>query len=103
MKKFGITILFLALAVASCFAQYNYATVDFLGAPQTELIAVNDARQYVGASIDADGTNHAIYFDGRNFKLLDPNGVVGANYSFALSLNLRGDIVGGYIDATGSH
>ncbi len=100
MKRFPLTALFLTLLVAPCLAQYKFTTVDFPGAAQTELIAVNDAGQYVGASIDANGTNHAIFLDGNTFSLLDPNGVVGANFSFALSLNLRGDIVGGYIDSS---
>src|SRR5215831_13956361 len=93
-------VLFLALIAMPCVAQYKFSRVDFPGAAQTNLFAINDNRQYVGASIDASGTNHAIYFDGNILSLLDPNGVVGANYSFGLSLNLRGDIVGGYIDTS---
>jgi probable HAF family extracellular repeat protein len=100
MKKFGPMVLFLALLVAPCMAQYNYSSVDFPGAPQTNLYAVNNQGQYVGASIDAGGTDHAVFFDGKTFSLLNPNGVVGTNFSFALSLNLRGDIVGGYIDGS---
>jgi probable HAF family extracellular repeat protein len=100
MRRLGPTVLFLSLLVAPCVAQYKFTTIDFPGAAQTEVIAVNDAGQYVGASIDASGTNHAIFFDGNTFSLLDPTGVVGTNFSFALSLNLRGDIVGGYVDAS---
>jgi uncharacterized membrane protein len=105
MRTLGHASIFLTLLVVfsfaqSGFAQYKFTTVDFAGAAQTEVIAVNDAGQYVGASIDADTTNHAIYFDGKTFSKLDPNGPVGTNYSFALSLNLRGDIVGGYFDAS---
>jgi hypothetical protein len=33
------------------------------------------------------------YFNGKTFSLLDPNGIVGTNFSFALSLNNIGDIV----------
>jgi probable HAF family extracellular repeat protein len=102
MKKLWLTVLVLSLPGASCLAQYKVTTVDFPGAPQTELIAVNNLGQYVGALIEADinQTNHAIFFDGRHFRQLDPNGVLGSTSSFALSLNLRGDIVGGYIDAS---
>jgi probable HAF family extracellular repeat protein len=99
MQKVASTIFLLSLLVAPCFAQYNFTTVDFPGAAQTEVIAVNDAGHYVGASIDASGTNHAIFFDGKSLSLLDPDGVVGTNFSFALSLNLCGDIVGGYVDS----
>lgn len=110
MKRFAFTAISLALLVTPLCAQstraqsipknnpgqYSFTQVDFPGAAQTNLIAINDNRQYVGASIDADGTNHAIYFNGTTLSLLDPGGVVGSNFSFALSLNLRGDIVGGY-------
>jgi hypothetical protein len=103
MKKLGFTLAVLTLLVAPCLGQYKFTKVDFPGAPQTNLFAINDFRQYVGASIDGDTamTNHAIYFNGNTLSLLDPNGVVGTNFSFALSLNLRGDIVGGYIDSSG--
>ena len=104
MRKFGHTSLFLTLLAVLGFAQsgmaqYKFTRVNFPGAAQTEVIAVNDAGHYVGASIDADTTNHAIYFDGKTFSKLDPNGPVGTNYSFALSINTHGDIVGGYFDA----
>ncbi len=102
MRRIGCTLLFLTLLAAPGWAQYTFSTVDFPGAAQTNLFAVNDLGQYVGASIDADGTNHAIYFDGQSLSLLDPSGVVGANFSFALSLNRRGDIVGGYVDGAGT-
>jgi uncharacterized membrane protein len=104
MKRLEHMILLLTLSVTllvtPCLAQYNFTTVDFPGAPQTNLYAVNDDGQYVGASIDASGTEHAIFYDGKTLTLLDPNGVVGTNFSFALSLNVRGDIVGGYIDGS---
>jgi len=105
MKKLGFSLAVLTLLVAPCLAQYKFTQVDFPGAAQTNLFAINDERQYVGASIDGDavGTQHAIFFDGQTLSRLDPGGVVGNNFSFALSLNLRGDIVGGYQDATGSH
>lgn len=100
MRRLGPTIVFLTLLVAPCLAQYNFTTVDFPGAAQTNLFAVNDEGQYVGASIDADTTNHAIVFNGKTLRLLDPKGVIGTHFSFALSLNLRGDIVGGYVDSS---
>jgi hypothetical protein len=101
MKRFCCTLLFCTVLVAPCLAQYRFKIVDFPGAAQTNVIAVNDGRQYVGISVDATGNDHAIYFSGKKLSLLDPSGVVGANFSFALSLNNRGDIVGGYVDAAG--
>jgi probable HAF family extracellular repeat protein len=102
MKRFGLTALLFSLLAIPCQAQYKVTTADFPGAAQTNLFAVNNEGQYVGALIEADAgqTNHAIFFDGRTFRQLDPNGVLGTGYSFALSLNLRGDIVGGYFDAS---
>jgi uncharacterized membrane protein len=104
MNRLSCTLATLALLVAPCLAQYKFTQVDFPGAAQTNLIAINDLRQYVGASIDGDvnQTQHAIFFDGKTLSRLDPNGVVGTNFSFALSLNLRGDIVGGYFDGAGN-
>ena len=98
MKRSASMFLLLALLTVPSLAQYKFTQVDFPGAAQTNLFAINDKRQYVGASIDANGTNHAIYFDGNTLSLLDPDGVVGTNFSFALSLNLQGEIVGGYVD-----
>jgi uncharacterized membrane protein len=101
MKNLALTLLLFACVVAPAAAQYTFSVVDFPGAAQTNLFAVNDERQYVGASYDATNNSHAIYFDGSTFTTLDANGVLGTNYSFALSLNLRGDIVGGYADSGG--
>jgi probable HAF family extracellular repeat protein len=102
MKGTGLSALFLSLLALPCLGQYKVTTVDFPGAPQTELIAVNNDGQYVGALIEADAnqTNHAIFFDGKTFRQLDAHGVLGSTSSFALSLNVRGDIVGGYVDAS---
>ena len=102
MKRFGLTALLLSLLAIPCLAQYKVTTVDFPGAAQTNLYAVNNKGQYVGALIEAGAgqTNYAIFFDGKTFRQLDPNGPLSVNYSFALSLNLRGDIVGGYFDAS---
>src|ERR1035438_9443650 len=89
MKRFGLAALLLSLLAIPCQAQYKVTTVDFPGAAQTNIFAVNNQGQYVGALIKADAgqTNYAIFFDGRNFHQLDPNGPLGVNYSFALSLN----------------
>ena len=61
MRKLGFPFAVLVLMVAPCLAQYKFTKVDFPGAAQTEVIAINNNWQYVGASIDANGTNHAIY------------------------------------------
>jgi hypothetical protein len=83
---------------------YRFTIVDFPGAPQTNVIAINDLRQYVGVSIDASGANHAIFFDGHKLAALDPGGIVGKSVnSFALSLNNFGCIAGTYQDGSAFH
>ena len=76
---------------------YAFTTVDFPGAAQTNIFAINNRRQYVGAWIDTAGNNHAIFFDGRKLAALDPTGLIGSSpNSFALSLNNEDCIVGGF-------
>ncbi len=78
-------------------SHYDFSIVDFPGAPQTNVIAINNRRQYVGASIDASGNDHAFLFDGHQLALLDPSGPIGKSVnSFALSLNNFGCIVGAF-------
>jgi probable HAF family extracellular repeat protein len=101
MKKLGLILLTMCLMVAPSLAQYTFSTVDFPGATNTNLYAVNDLGQYVGASFDASWNPQAIYFDGKSLGVLDPGGVVGTSPSYAFSLNNFGDIAGGYYDAAG--
>lgn len=101
MKKFGLMLLTICLMVVPSPAQYKFSTVDFPGAANTNLYAVNDLGQYVGASFDAAWNPQAIYFDGKTLSVLDPSGVVGTSPSYAFSLNNLGDIAGGYYDAAG--
>jgi hypothetical protein len=76
---------------------YDFTIVDFPGAPQTNIFAINNRRQYVGAWIDTAGNNHAIFFDGYKLAALDPTGPIGTSpNSFALSLNNSGCLVGGF-------
>jgi probable HAF family extracellular repeat protein len=104
MKKLLLRITTIALLVAPCLAQYNFITVDYPGASNTQIFAVNNAGRYAGAFYDAQVNGHAMYFDGKKLRALDPRGVIGtAPNSFAFSLNNRGDIAGSYTDASGSY
>jgi len=104
MKKLLLSITALTLLVAPCLAQYNFMAVNYPGASNTQIFAVNNAGRYVGAFYDAQVNGHAMYFDGQTLSALDPNGVIGtAPNSFAFSLNNRGDIAGSYTDASGSY
>jgi uncharacterized membrane protein len=102
MKKLALTLLCLSVLSLPGFAQYRFNTVDYPGASNTNLYAVNDLAEYVGAYFDATGSAHAILFNGHTLSALDPDGVIGQNVSFALSINNRGQIAGTYSDASGA-
>jgi probable HAF family extracellular repeat protein len=98
VKKVQLLFLLTALAVSPCLAQYKFTVVDFPGATQTNIFAVDDLGKYVGAWYDANSNGHAMYFDGKTLASLDPNGPIGtAPQSFAFSLNNVGQIAGGFI------
>lgn len=84
---------------------YQFAAVDFPGAANTAIYAINNHGQYVGAEKDTGGFHHAIvYAPGGMLTLLDPEGPIGtAVESWAYSTNNRGDIAGAYVDAAGTH
>jgi probable HAF family extracellular repeat protein len=104
MKRLLLSITVLTLVVAPCLAQYTFKAVNYPGASNTQIFAVNNASHYVGAFYDAQVNGHAMYFDGKTLAALDPSGVIGtAPNSFAFSLNNRGDIAGSYTDASGSY
>jgi uncharacterized membrane protein len=84
-------------------AAYDVRTVDFPGAADTNLIAVNNLGQFVGTEQDGSNAQHAIFFDGKRLKLLDPTGLIGSSpQSFALSINNRGAIAGTYEGTDGA-
>jgi probable HAF family extracellular repeat protein len=96
-KKLFLFVL-VALAVSPCLAQYNFKVVDFPGATQTNIFAIDDLGKYVGAWYDSNANGHAMYFDGKTLATLDPNGPIGtAPQSYAYSLNNVGQISGGFI------
>jgi probable HAF family extracellular repeat protein len=102
MKRLLSSITVFTLLVAPCLARYNFTAVNYPGASNTQIFAVNNAGQYVGAFYDAQLNGHAMYFDGKALRALDPKGVIGtAPNSFAFSLNNRGDIAGSYTDPSG--
>jgi uncharacterized membrane protein len=66
------------------------------------VFAVNDLGQYVGQFTDAGQAGHALWFDGRQLRALDADGVIGtARRSSAFSINNLGQIAGSYTDAAG--
>jgi uncharacterized membrane protein len=102
MRTLIRTLLLVMLLAAPCLAQYKFTAVDYPGAANTNIYAVNNLGQYVGAFFDATGAPHAMYFNGVNLTALDPDGVVGqSGASYAFSLNNTGGIAGTYADSSG--
>jgi hypothetical protein len=96
-----LSLLSLA-ATAQADGGYSFRVVDFAGATNTFVFAVNNAGQFVGAEQDAAGVAHAIVDDGHQLQLLDLGALGAIGRSFALSTNNRGDIAGAYRDAAGA-
>ena len=104
MKKLLLSAALLSLALPlAALAETRYRSVDFPGAANTALYALNDLDHLVGAEKDAAGAHHAIVDRGQGLTLLDPDGPVGrAAQSWAYSINRRDDVAGAYIDAAGA-
>ena len=103
MKFLPITCL-LGIATAAPAAEYQFSAVDFPGAANTTVFAVNDCGWFVGAEKDTAGAHHAIIDDGSQLRLLDPSGLIGTSaQSWAYSINRHGDVAGAYVDADGHY
>ena len=105
MKTIAATLIAAAFALpAAAGAGYRFATTDYAGATDTQIYALNDHRQYVGAEIGADGLWHAVFNDGSGLAQIDlsPLGA-GIRHSFAYSINTQADIAGAFSNATGYH
>lgn len=94
---------FHASAAAGQAPTYHVQTIDYPGAANTALYAINARGGYVGAIKDAvTGAHHAVHGQRGRIALLDPDGPVGqAAQSWAFTTNVRGQIGGVYIDAAG--
>ena len=103
MKTLVTCLLALLMPAIAWATDYEYSTVDFPGAANTALYAVNNEQRFVGAEKDMQGKHHAIVGQGAQLALLDPTGPVGtAVESWAFSINDHGDIAGMLLDAAGS-
>src|SRR6266516_856446 len=102
MKALIVTGFMLVFSVAYGDNSYRFHVVDFPGAANTAVYAVNDRGQFVGAEKDTDGAHHAIFDDGTHLRLLDPTGSLGVE-SWAFSINNWEDIAGTYNDTSGLH
>ncbi|MBS0446439.1 MAG: hypothetical protein JSR59_10880 [Proteobacteria bacterium] len=96
-------LLAAGLSVSAAAADYLVTTIDYPGAANTAIYALNDLGHYVGAEKSQDGTHHAIFNTTGQLMLLDPTGPIGtATESWAYSTNNRGDIAGALVDAGGT-
>ena len=108
MKTFGAAILAAGIVTISATAHaapvpaYTFSTIDYPGAAQTAIFAVNDAGNYVGQFVDpgseAAPPTHAMFFDGHTLAALsDVDGVLsGSTFSAAFSIDNVGLIAGYY-------
>lgn len=106
LSAVAATALSLGLAAPAHAASssYHVTPVDFPGAANTALYAINNRGQYVGAEKDTSGLHHAIVYTGGQLALLDPGGPIGsAAESWAYSTNNLGDIAGATLDSAGVH
>ena len=102
MKILTAALLIALSSAAQADNDYQIRAVDFPGATNTFIFALNNASHFVGAEIDSAGTNHAIYDDGRQLQLLELSGPATTNLgSLAFSINNRGDIAGAFTDTSG--
>lgn len=101
MKILTAALLISLCSAAQADSDYRIRAVDFPGATNTFIFALNNAGQFVGSEQDAAGANHAIFDDGEQLQLLDLSALGPIGRSFALSINNRGDIAGAYRDLNG--
>jgi probable HAF family extracellular repeat protein len=80
---------------------YNYKSFNTPGATVTRVFGINDRGYVVGTDNSVPG-RHAFLLSPKSYVALDPNGVLGANPSFARGINNEGQIVGGYFDENGN-
>jgi hypothetical protein len=102
MKILTAALLITLCSVALADTDYPVRTVDFPGATNTYVFALNNAGHFVGAEVDPTGVNRAIFDDGRQLQTLKLSGPASENLgSFAFSINNRDDIAGAFTDSGG--
>ena len=96
--------LFVAIAGIVCAfaaqAAYDFTTVDYPGADNTDFRDINNSGQIVGNAFFADGSVVSFTYDSKKktFTTLAP--VPGSIVTFLLGINESGEIVGGVDDGT---
>lgn len=83
---------------------YNFASVDFSGATETDALGISENGQIVGFYEDSAGVTHGfLEQDGTFTTIDDPNGTNSTPFgnSVATDVNDPGQIVGYYFDSAG--
>jgi hypothetical protein len=102
MKILTAALLIALCPVAQANNDYQIRAVDFPGATNTYIFALNNAGHFVGAEVDSAGVNHAIFDNGKELQMLKLSGPARENLgSFAFSINNRDDIAGAFTDMGG--
>jgi uncharacterized membrane protein len=101
MRRFPILAFMLFAFVACASAQLTFTSIDFPGGTLTTARGINNHGDIVGA-YRINPPRHALLIQQGTFLALDPNGVLGTNYSEAFKSNDRGDVVGQYIGDDGA-
>ena len=93
----------LPFAFSNLSDDYQFRAVDFPGAANTAIYAVNNRGHFVGAEQETStGPHRAIVDDGMELRFLDPTGVIGhSGDSQAFTINNLEDVAGYYTDAAG--
>jgi hypothetical protein len=78
----------------------NFASFDYPGSANTQATAITPSEEIVGRYFSADGKQHGFILRRGQFQAVD---VPQAFFTDVTWVNARGDIVGSYADAIGSH
>ncbi|HEY2513685.1 MAG TPA: hypothetical protein VGI39_22605 [Polyangiaceae bacterium] len=101
LASLSAAALFHAASSFAGSAAYDFKTVDYPGATQTIVFAINDLGQAVGQYTDAAKATHGFEVQGGHFTRLDASGVLAkSTSSHTYALNNVGDIAGSYADAS---
>lgn len=101
MKKHVLLASVLFLAVASAHAQFTFTTIDCPGQTETTARSINNPGEMVGRT-GQNHQDHAVLIADGKCTPLAPSTVLGTNFSEAFKNNDSGDVVGFYLDSTGT-
>ena len=101
MKRLVLLACILVVPVASAYAQFNFTNIDCPGSTLTTTRRINNHGEMVGADRIVP-PRHAVLIKGGQCIPLAPATVLGTNQSEAFKNNDRGDVVGYFLDNSGT-